>query len=363
MPTTQTKTILANTSIKALGGVQNIGTNSTVVLNPSPTIDSDCDILAREVELKLFAESDLSTEIGTESNPLSFGTVEAGTTVTHSDNPFVLFNDKDGTLQSVDATELTVSVEKFNIVDDQVGTSDGSAGQSFVVAFFPIIDDDTLIIVKVNDAPWSRVSTFVGQDPTAEVYTINATTGEIIFGDDLQGKIPSNGETIKASYTPDILLFGKQIAEQLWFGVQSNGTISNGVDVVSEQDTPTDTTHVQARHAPSVSSVDGVFLITDPHKVGTNYFTGGAINAQSGVLTLGTPLPDTGDVLIDYTYTIEDDVEGGYSQIGGLTTHTFDNSLPSNNAKRLNFRLVIPSSASPSGMQDVKCILRFTYIQ
>jgi|GEM_PF-1875776 len=359
---TITQTIDSNTFVKQLGVTQAIGANSTILLQPAQTINANTDILVREVNLQLFKESDLSTPVGTASNPLDFGVVEAGTTELHADNPFLLFNDKGNVLNSFDAREVTISVVQFNIENELQGTSNGTADQSFTVAFPPALDNDELITVKVNDISWVRVSTFAGSGPTSEVYTFDATTGEIVFGDGIQGKIPPMGESVKASYTPDTLLYGKQVVEQLWLGVQSNEVVANNLTVELEERVPTDTTHVTVIHRPKVVDVTGVWLGTDPNRLGTNYFTGGGFDDQSGVVTLGTAIPGgTPTVLIDYEYTIEDDAEGGFTQVNDTTTHEFANPIPSGSAKKLNFLVTLPSSASSSGGGTVKFKVRFSY--
>lgn len=357
-----TKTILANTDIRTTS-IQAIGANTTVVLTPAPAITSDTEILINVVELKLFKESDLSTEVGTDANPLDFGSAEAGETTLMPDNPYVLFNDKGGLINSVDARDVTLTVLQLDIIDQLLGTSNGTASQVFPVAFPPVVDDSDLIIVQVNDISWTRVSTFTASGPLDEVYTINATTGNITFGDGLQGKIPPFGNTIKATYTPNTIFYGKQTVEQLWLGVQSNTVIATTRSVPLEEAVPSDVTHVQVARAPLIVAVNGVFLGSDPFKVGTNYFTGGGFDAVTGIITLGTALPDTNSVFVDYTYTIEDDSESGFAQVGGDTVHEFANSIPANNAKKLNFRVVIPSSASPSGFSNIRFKLRITYVE
>lgn len=348
-------TLLKTTEVGLLGG------NTTITISPEEQITAVTSILAREPSLVLYEQSDLSTPIGTSANPLDFGTVDAGTTEVHPDNPFVLFNDKDGTLNSFDAREITVSIVKFNLVDETLGTSDGMADQDFTIAFPPTVDSDDEITIKVNNVIWTRVQSFAGFQPTDEIYTFDATTGTATFGDGLQGKIPPIGNSIKASYTPDTQLFGKQAVEQLWFGIQSSGVISNNVDALLEERDAIDTTHVQIIHHPKVVSVTGVWLATDPNRLGTNYFTGGGFNDQTGIITLGTPLPSIQRVLVDYEYTIEDDAGGAFTQLSDTLTHTFANSIPSNNAKVLNFIVILPDDASSSGMATIKLKIKFTY--
>lgn len=337
-------------------------TSASTILTPTTkTITADTTILVNAVELKLFKESDLLTEVGTPSNPIDFGSVEAGTTVDHPDNAFVLFNDKGAILDSVDAFDIQISVLELNIVDELVGNSGGGASETFTVAFTPVDQGDPLT-VKVNDVEWLSVSSFAGASPTDEIYTFNFSTGVVTFGDGLQGKIPPLGNTIKISYTPDTILRGKEVSEELWIGVQSNGVIATTITANLERVTPPDVNSCQTLRAP-ILGVTGVFLNSDPNRLGTNFFTSGSFDTQTGVITLGTTLPNTDDVLIDYTYQIEDDNEPAFVQIGRTTKSAILTRIPQNNGKKLNFRVVVPSSASPSNPNTIRFKLRVEFKQ
>lgn len=355
-----TQTIDSDTGISATI-TQGIASNTSIVSEVAQTLISDTNIIVNAAELKLFKEADLATEVGTEANPVDFLSVEAGLSVQSPDNSFVLFNDKGGTLQSVDAKEIVLSALELNLVDELVGTSTGGLSQTFPVAFPPVdvLDD---LIVKVNNVAWTSLDTFVGAGPTDEVYTFDFTTGIVTFGDGTQGKIPPTGNTITISYTPNTILHGIEVSEQLWLGVQSNGIIANSITVDRERATPADVNTVSTLRTPIVS-VTGVFTNDDPNRLGTNFFTSGSFDAQSGTITLGTPLPNTNDVLIDYTYQIEDDAEAAFTQIGRTTKSATLNNIPSNNGKKLNFRIVVPTLASPSSPQKIRFKLRVSYKQ
>lgn len=357
---TTTQTIDSDTGISGTT-TQGIASNTLIIEEVEQTIGSDTNIIVQGAELKMFTESDLITEVGTAANPIDFSSIEAGLTVEHPDNAFVLFNDKGGSLGSVDAKDIQLSVLELNIVDELLGTSSGGASQTFIVAFPPVDQADD-VIVKVNDVEWLTVSSFAGAAPTDEIYTFDFLTGTITFGDGFQGKIPPVGNTIKASYTPDTILRGKEVSEQLWIGVQSNGIIANPVSVDRERVTPPDINSCQTLRSP-ILSVTGVFLNSDPNKLGTNFFTSGSFDVETGVVTLGTSLPDTSDVLIDYTYQVDDDNEPTFVQIGRTTKSAVLNPIPSNNGKKLNFRIAVPSSASPSSPQTVRFKLRVEYKQ
>lgn len=302
-------------------------------------------------------------EIGISSNPLVFTGVIAGEEFLHPNNPFYLWNDKGGLTGAVDAKQLTMSVLGLNIVDEFVGLSNETPAQSFTVAFFPIVENDisNTIAVKVNGVIWTRTFSLATAEPSDEVYSLDATTGVIRFGDNIHGKIPELANTITITYTPDKKEFGTEVEEFNWLGVRSTGVIRNNISVLLERQTSLDTLTVTVAHW-NIVSVAGVYLNEDSHRLGTNYYTGGSFNTALGRLTLGTALPanNTG-VLIDYVYTIADDAEAGYTQIGGSVSHTFLNPIPSNNAKQIYFRIVAPATASPSGSLNLRFRIRLDF--
>ena len=302
-------------------------------------------------------------EIGTLSNPIIFTGVIAGQEAQHPNNPFYLWNDKGGVNGSVDARDITLSVLGLNIADELVGLSDGSPSQSFIVTYFPVIAEDinNPVIVKVNGVTWTAVVSLAGLSSTDEAYTFDYNTGTLQFGDNINGKIPPMSSTIEVTYTPDTVEFGTEVQEFAWLGVRSAGVISNDVSVVLERQTSADENHVNVAHT-LITTVTGVYLNTDSHRQGTNYFTGGTFNATTGYVTLGTilPSPDT-IVLVDYTYTIIDDAEASFTQIGGSTAHTFLNAIPSNNAKQISLRIMAPATASPSGPLNLRFRIRLDF--
>lgn len=186
------------------------------------------------------------TEYGTVGNPISFGVVVAGSIVDHSLNPLYLWNDKGGGVGSVPAKLVTVQVLAMWLVDEVMGTSNGNPNQTFTCDVIPVIDnvDPTEIIVTVGTVIWERVPTLVGESSTSEIYTFNPTTGVVTFGDNATGKIPTNGLSIKITYMPDTLEYGKEPFEETWLEIKSFGATSTVISIVSEQQISTDSTHV-----------------------------------------------------------------------------------------------------------------------
>ena len=302
-------------------------------------------------------------EIGISGNPIVFSGVIAGTEFDHPSNPFYLWNDKGGLSGSVDAKTLTMSVLGLNIENELVGFSNGASYQSFTVSYHPTVNGDpnNPVVVKVNGIIWAQVSTFSGSGSSDEIYMYDYTTGVLSFGDNLHGKIPLISSTIEVTYTPDKTEFGAEIQEFLWVGVKSSGVVSNPVSVYLERQISTDERHIALSHVNLVS-VTGVYLITDSHRLGTNYYTGGTFNPATGSVTLGSNLPAyQSEVLIDYSYTILDDAEASYTQIGSSVSHTFLNPIPSNNAKQIYLRIAAPTTASPSGPVNLRFRIRLDF--
>jgi len=305
----------------------------------------------------------MEIEIGTLSNPIIFSGVIAGQEYSHPNNPFYLWNDKGGVRQSVDAKNITVNVIDLNIMDELVGFSNGNPDQTFTVAYPPVVQNDPQnpLTVKVNGVIWTYVFSLSIYGNTDEVYEFNYTTGTVTFGDNINGKIPTVGSTIEISYTPNTVEYGLEIVTYNWLGIRSNGVISNPRTIYLERRTSTDASTIVVGHVP-ITSVSGVYLNTDSNRLGTNYYTGGSFDSATGTITLGTALPGPATiVLVDYAYTIQDDLEPVYTQIGKSTFHSFFNSLPSNNAKAIYLRLVPPATASPSGIMSLKFRIRLDY--
>jgi len=306
-----------------------------------------------------------TTEYGTLGSPIVFTGAVAGTIVSHPINPFYLWNDKGGVVGSVPAKEIEIQLLDMWIQDEDMGTSDGLADQAFTCVVIPVIDnaDPEEIIVTVDTSVWIRVGSLAGQASDAEVYTFNATTGVVTFGNGVNGKIPPLGNEIYITYMPDLLSYGKEIFEETWLEIKSFGVTTNAVSVVDEQTISNGLSLVTALNL-TVLSVSGVWLQTDPGHSGTNYYTGGSFNPNNGQITLGTPLPDAfSPVLINYSHTPIDDAESNYTPIGLDTTHTFVNPIPKNNAKLLYLRLNVPSTAQTNGGSNLNFRLQLKYRQ
>ncbi|MEV0618295.1 hypothetical protein AB0I81_33565 [Nonomuraea sp. NPDC050404] len=81
---------------------------------------------------------------------------------------------------------------------DSASVSSGAAGQRFQVWYPPVVPGSQK--VRVGGADWRAVADLGKAGPGDAVYSINAKTGEIRFGDGKHGRIPAKGQKITADY-------------------------------------------------------------------------------------------------------------------------------------------------------------------
>ncbi len=113
-----------------------------------------------------------------------------------------------------------IAVQARTLVHERVGSSDGSPGQAFALAEWPVVADslelrirealgdeevdalragDPLVVLDpVPNIPgswvrWAAVNGFAGYDGDARVFRIDPATGVIRFGDGRRGRVPPAG--------------------------------------------------------------------------------------------------------------------------------------------------------------------------
>lgn len=307
-----------------------------------------------EPKLQMYRSDEPTEEIGISSNPIDFGFCKAGET-TNLPYDILLWNDKGGVQNSEDATNLQVELLRFSLIEHRTGN--GEPSQEFIMSYIPVVDE---IAVKVNvdGAEWLEVRDFTGAEPTDKIFTFDYTAGKLVFGDGINGEIPSSDSDIEIIYVPDLNIFGKLIYSDKWIGIKSNGVIQNEISVELEQSTKVDNDTIQLLHYPQVTSVVGVW--DNPEKSGINYYTNGSFDANLGTITLGTPF--TSDIpYTEYTYQIKDEGEGAYTLLGAGIQKSFSYRLPRNNAKKLQLQIKVPATADPEGGAYIRCELKITY--
>lgn len=124
----------------------------------------------------------------------------------NSDSPVIYETLADLDVPSAGGT-ATVSVKQgVTTVQQIIGTSDGTAGQSFQIPQ-PLVEDGTVsVFVSSVTTPilWNQVTFLVDSGADDQVYSLfvdeNNMTN-ITFGDNLNGEIPGIGQTIYATFT------------------------------------------------------------------------------------------------------------------------------------------------------------------
>lgn len=98
-----------------------------------------------------------------------------------------------------------VAAENLSTVKQEVvGTSRGTPDQEFALRRSPVVPETLQLIVRRAgelDEVWTRKSDFLASTPDAHDYTLNATKGEITFGDGHTGQIPvASSQIIAVTY-------------------------------------------------------------------------------------------------------------------------------------------------------------------
>lgn len=80
----------------------------------------------------------------------------------------------------------------------QASYSDGQPGQDFYAYFPPVVTGSQ--VVYVDGQAWSPVASLAGAGPDQDVYAFDPSTGEIYFGDGVNGAVPPAGSKVTISY-------------------------------------------------------------------------------------------------------------------------------------------------------------------
>jgi len=115
----------------------------------------------------------------------------------------------------------TVNTDREDFIDPvyhkplpaNVGTSDGSANQTFVIYGINIISSSVIVYVGqgVAFAPWTYVDTLVEYGPSDLVFTTQQNTDgtlTVIFGDGINGAIPTTTQLISSIYKVSVGSYG-----------------------------------------------------------------------------------------------------------------------------------------------------------
>jgi hypothetical protein len=107
----------------------------------------------------------------------------------------------DVTGTATDVTYLVAATQGDGIEDELLGTADGTAGQAYALGKTPLIDGT--LSVFVGGTEYIIIKNFIEAGPLAAVCqleTSEALVTTVKFGDGINGKIPSVGQDVTASY-------------------------------------------------------------------------------------------------------------------------------------------------------------------
>lgn len=91
-------------------------------------------------------------------------------------------------------------------VSDNIGTSDGTRDQSFILPQSPVclsVDGAASLKLYVNGALWEARTSFIGAEPSDQIYVYRFLSSQeviVIFGDGVNGAIPAQDASLVISY-------------------------------------------------------------------------------------------------------------------------------------------------------------------
>ena len=140
-----------------------------------------------------------------------------------------------------------------------VATSDGSLGQEYDINETTVEDsadeDNPTLIVSVAGIQWSEVSSFINSTNTSQHYRVLTNLDEtvtILFGDNIKGQAPNNGDSINIQYVKSDGINGN---------VYQNDTITTINDTILENGTSTVVTDINVTNGdPDNPSTSRQFL-------------------------------------------------------------------------------------------------------
>lgn len=97
------------------------------------------------------------------------------------------------------------ATNELDIAGELLGTSNGSANQTYVLSENQVVTEDIEVYVEAGDVyePWRQVTNLIDFGPSDAVYRTELDENNfvsVIFGDGISGAIPNNLSGIKATY-------------------------------------------------------------------------------------------------------------------------------------------------------------------
>lgn len=171
-------------------------------------------------EVTFTVSADITVPAGTQVQTSNRAAIEAG------EDP-VIFEVVEDTLVTAPSGPVTV-VEGQTITDEAVANSDGSVDQEFTLFRFPVIDGSVKVFVDEGGGAveWTEFDHLIDAANVSEAYEVSFDedgAASVRFGDGVNGRVPSAGAAITATY-------------RIGGGIRGNvgpGTIVELVDIVA----------------------------------------------------------------------------------------------------------------------------------
>ncbi len=116
-------------------------------------------------------------------------------------------------------------IQKEKHENENLGKSNGFPNQIFFLKNTPVTSDE--VVIKVNGEIWKETKDLKHHSHKEKVFYINRNTGEIQFGDNINGKVPSPYSEITATYFSTLGEEGNINEGSLWKSDIDNIKISN----------------------------------------------------------------------------------------------------------------------------------------
>jgi Baseplate J-like protein len=152
--------------------------------------------------------------------------VPAGTQVSTSfdsdaDQPIIYETTEPVTVGANGGTSTVTVSQGITSAQVNIGTSNGTAGQSFQIPVPNVVPGSVIVYVQTQNnglAQWNAIQFLVDASPDELVYSLTTDQNQITsvnFGDNINGAIPGNNLSIYATYTIGVGSAGNQPAGQV----------------------------------------------------------------------------------------------------------------------------------------------------
>lgn len=149
------------------------------------------------VDVTFNVSADVTIPAGTQVQTSNRAAIEAG-------DDAVVFEVIEDTLVTTPSGQVPC-IEGQTVAGEVVATSDGSIDQTYSLFRFPVIDNSVRVFVDEGggDVEWTEFDHLIDAASTSEAFEVSFDAegaADIRFGDNVNGRVPSAGATVKVTY-------------------------------------------------------------------------------------------------------------------------------------------------------------------